>query len=160
MTSGTAVKTTTKTTWTTEQIQETSTKILMSHYAAMQKLFDKYGPEAATEFQREINRLKATAYKAAGVKTPVELVKHMAEVETNTFGSTVTYWGDETKASMTYDNCACWNTMQKSGCVTPEMEKKMGEGFTQSVRFLGEEFGFKGELEMGEKTATIHFTRK
>ncbi|MBY0546880.1 MAG: hypothetical protein K2W95_06285 [Candidatus Obscuribacterales bacterium] len=156
----TATKTTVTPTWTTTQIQETTVRVMMSHYMAMGKVAEKFGPEAHVEFQRALNHLKAEYLKTQGVKTPVELVKHMAEMETNVFGSTVTWWGDETKASLHYDNCACWNAMQKSGCVTPETEKQMGQGFANSIRLLGEEFGFKGELEFGDKTATMHFTRK
>ena len=160
MTSGTAERTTVKPTWTTEQIQASSTRVMLNQYLAMSKVFEKFGPEAATEFQTALSHLKAEHFRSVGVKTPADLVRAMAEFETNVFGSIITWWGDETKASMTYESCACWNAMQKSGCVTPETEQKMGEGFAASVHMLATEFGFKGELEMGEKSATIHFARK
>lgn len=145
--------------WTPEKLQQEAAQAIIGGWATAMKIFEKMGPEAVGEYERAMLEHKVEMYKKLNVKTPVELVKAMAEHEANLFGSKIVVWGDETEAKMEYETCGCWETMQKLMPMTPEMEKKMGEGWTKSIQMMAKALGFKGEVQMGEKTSVITFTK-
>lgn len=148
-----------KATWTTEQLQQTVSKVLVSNYMINTKMFEKLTPELRNEWYDMIAEAKSNHYKSLNVKTPLELVKAMAEFETNVFASKIVISGDDTKAVMEYEECGCWNTMQKSSCFTPELGEKLGNCFKSMTEQLAKKFNFKYELEMNEKGAKLTFIK-
>lgn len=156
----TATKTVIESKWAINKIQEESTLLLSKQWFAAFEVLSKYGPEAIKEFEQKMLQEKAEHYKKLGVKTPIELVKAMAEFEVNVFGSKIEVSGDDKEAWLTYQLCGCWNAMQKARPMTPEMEEKMGQCFQTHVGYLAEAFGFKGEVKFEEPCATIHFIKK
>lgn len=154
-----AVKEQIKATWTTKELQETVSKVLVNNYMINTKMFEKLTPELRNEWYDMIAESKANHYMSLNVKTPLELVKAMAEFESNVFGSKIIISGDDHKATMEYEECGCWNMMQKSTCFTPEMGEKLGNCFKTMTEHLSKKFSFQHELVMDEKGAKITFIK-
>ncbi|HEY9868664.1 MAG TPA: hypothetical protein V6D08_05820 [Candidatus Obscuribacterales bacterium] len=159
MTSAIAQKTPVQIKWPIEKVQEGAARALANHLRAAQTVLAKYGPEVWDEYDRLVLKDKLEYYKSVGVKTPIELVKAMAEFESNVFGSKIQIVGDDKKASLTYDSCGIYNAMQKFGTLTPEQEEKIGSYFERCVSNLAKEFGFKGEVKFEEPCAIVTFTK-
>ncbi len=145
--------------WDVKKVRETIAEVFALRQMATMNVLAKYGESAIKEFNKQINANKAEWYKNLGVKTPIDLIKAMAEFEANIFGSKIKIEGDEKKASLTYEACAIWNAMQKHGKFTPNQQKEQGEMFEQCIKGLGSEFGFKAELKFEEPCATITFSK-
>ena len=155
----TAVKETIKASWTTQQLQQVVAKAFANNYMVNTKMFEKLTPELRTEWYSMMADVKADHYKSLNVKTPIELVKAMAEFETNVFGSKIVIDGNDDKATMVYEECGCWNAMQKSSCFTPELGEKMGKCMQSMTEQLAKKFNFKHELEMNDKGAKLTFSK-
>lgn len=145
--------------WDSKKVRETIAEIFAIRHMVTVNVLSKYGESAIKEFDKQVNAKKAEWYKTLGVKTPIDLVKAMAEFEANIFGSKITIEGDDNKASLTYDACAIWNAMQKHGKFTPNQQKEQGEMFEQCIKGLASEFGFKADLKFDEPCATVTFTK-
>jgi len=152
-------KTTVEAKWSPKQIQEATVKTMAQNCLASHATVGKFGPDAVKELDKQLINGKVEYYKKVGVKTPVDLVKAMAEFETNVFGSKIQIQGDEKQASLIYESCAIWNTMKEIGKFTPKQEEEMGAGFEQCMQNLGKEFGFKTEIKFEEPCATITFIK-
>lgn len=145
--------------WTISQIQEHATRAMVANCMAANMVLEKLGPQAVEEYQQATLNNRIEYFKTLNVKTPLELIKAMAEWETNVFGSKIVISGDDTKASLEYIECGCWNAMQKCGKLTPAIEEKMGKNFQKSVEMIAKAFGFKGELKLDGQTAIITFNK-
>ena len=146
--------------WPIAKVQEASAKAVAREFLAAFSVLCKHGKEAVEGFQQAMHAQKLEYYKSLGIKTPIELVKAMAEYESNVFGSKIEIWGDEKQASLSYTQCGMWNAMKELGKMTPEMEEKMGTWFQTCVTNLGKDFGFTGEVNFeGETSALVTFTK-
>ncbi|MBS1994286.1 MAG: hypothetical protein JSS86_10915 [Cyanobacteria bacterium SZAS LIN-2] len=160
MTTSTLEKTTIKPVWTVAQIQENVARAFAQNMLAAMHVVGKHGGEKAVEeLQSTMRANKIEHLKGLGVKTPIELVKALAEFEANVFGSIVEVWGDEKSAHMTYQACGMWNAIQKYGKMTPEQMEKMGAGFQNCMSLTAKEFGLNAEVKMDKEICTINFTK-
>jgi hypothetical protein len=157
MTTNTLTKVDTK--WETKKVQEKTAHIMAVVNLAAFEVLSKVSPEAVTEFQTIVRKHKVEAYKAMGVKTPLELVKAMAETEHNLFGSVIEISGDDHKAVLKYDSCAMWTAMEKVGKFTPEQQEKMGKNFENCSSLLAKELGMTGTTVMDKDTCIVTFTK-
>lgn len=148
-------KTQTKTTWKPEQMQELYSQMMANNFMAAMSVLCKHGEEAGKEFQAASRKPMVEYYKKLGVKTPIEIIKAKAELETNVFGSQIEFWGDEKEAHLTYNKCGMWEAMKKSGGMSCAQEDKMMEGFQTCVSEFAKEFGYTGEVKMEGEKATI-----
>lgn len=155
----TATKTQIKPTWTQKQLQDATSQSLVNNYIAVTKLFEKISPELRHEFRSGMAKMRADYFKSLNIKTPLELAKAMAEFDANVFGSDVIISGDDSKASIEYETCGCWNMMQKHSCFKPEMGESLGECFKTSIDLICKEMGLKGHVEMTEESAAIHISK-
>lgn len=156
-----AKKTLVEGTWTTEQKQEKTATLFAATNMNVMKVLEKHGHDAIKEFQTAMNNQKHEYLTKAGVKTPIALVKHLAEFETNLFGSKIEITGDEHTASMTYLHCGMWEAMQKTCNMTEEKACEMGKGWEACLNETATKLGMKAKLEMGadKKMPTITFTK-
>jgi len=147
--------------WNTTQIQEEAVRAhSMLYLTAMNTVAKLGGEKAVQEFQTEMRQHKVEHYKKVGVKTPLELVKAMAEFEANVFGSKIEISGDENKAELKYNQCAMWNAMKNFGHLNAQQEEQMGRSFEMCVQNLAKEFGFKAETKFeGDQTCVLHFSK-
>lgn len=155
----TATKTQIKPTWTQEKLQEVTSHTIVNNYIGVTKLLEKVSPELRHEFRTLMSGMKANYYKSLNVKTPMELATAMAEFDANIFGSKVVVSGDNNKATIEFETCGCWSLMQQHSCFTPSMGESMGECYKTSVDLISKELGFKGVVEMTEKSAVIHISK-
>jgi len=127
------------------------------------KLAEKFGPEAVTELNHAMTTMKADYYKAHGVKTPIELVKAMAEFETNVYGSKMVVFGDDQHATVEYEVCGCYNAIVNTLKLGQTEQEAMGKKWSASVEALAKQFNFKSEVKFGtcatEPKSTITFTK-
>jgi len=153
----TATKVTTK--WETKRTQEKAAEMFATIYGSANEAIAKHAPKAKEEFETLVRQHRVEYLKKVGVKTPLELVKALAEVEHNVFGSEIEIAGDDNKASMKYLNCAMWNATQKLFKFTPEQEKEMGESCQHSQKLLAKEFGFNVEIKMDKDNFEVIYTK-
>ena len=154
-----AQKTVLKQTWKPEQMQELFNKMTANNFMAAMTVLCKHGEEATKEFHTLSRKPMYDYYKSLGVKTPIEIVKAKAELETNIFGSQIEFWGDEKEAHLTYNKCGMWEAMKKCGGMDCAQESKMMQGFETCVKEFANEFGLKGEIKMEGEKPTITFKK-
>ncbi len=161
MTTSTPTKKIVEATWTVKQIQEAAAAMAANMcYSAKSVLMEHGDMALLNKYENTVRHGKIEHYKALGVKTPIELVKAMAETETNVFGSQIAIMGDDKSATMNYISCAMWTQMEKMmGKMTPEQQEKAGASFQNCVMETAKAFDLKGECKMGDKTCTITFTK-
>lgn len=147
-------------TWALTKVQEDAARVMSSSCMTAMTVLEKFGPEAVKQYQDAILKNKVDFYKTMNVKTPMDLVKAIAEFETNVFGSKIVISGDEHTATMEYEECACFNQMKKNPNFKPEMMEKMGKSFAENTEKLAKEFGFKGEMKMVGETASMTFCKE
>ncbi len=146
--------------WSTQDIQGTVAIVhARTMLTAMKHVAKLGGDKAVDEFQTELRNFRVESLKKVGVKTPIELVKALAEFEANLFGSKIEIWGDETKAFMAYNQCAMWNAMKKIGQFTEQQEEEMGSKFAHCMQMLAKEFGFKGETKFEGEACVLSFSK-
>jgi len=158
----TATKTPAHQTWTKEKIQEESVNGMVRLMTTTMRAIHEIGPEAVKKLDHAMLEMKVNHYKKLNVKTPIELVKIMAEYEVNVFGSKIAYWGDDKEAHMEYEYCACYNAMLNSECkLSKEEQEGMGKCFAEKMHGLAKAFGWtKAEVKFPtEKTSHITFTK-
>jgi hypothetical protein len=163
MTTATTNKTPVQASWNPTKIQQETAEAFARNMGITMSILAKQ-PEAMKEFEKLSTESKVAYYKQLGVKTPLDLVKAMAEFETNVFGSKIKFWGDDKQASMEYEVCGCWNAMQKVGVANSKNEEELGKGWAACLDRTAKGFGFsKAEVTYGtnpaEACAVITFVR-
>jgi hypothetical protein len=160
MTTATLSKITVKPTWTVEKLQQNVARAYAMQLIAAMTVLGKHGGEKALEeFQTIMRSNKVEHLKGLGVKTPIELVQHLAEFEANVFGSVVEIWGDEKAAHMTYTTCGMWKAMEASGKLSAEQIEKMGAGMQNCMSLTAKEFGLNAEVVKSNDLCTVNFTK-
>lgn len=148
-------KTPIQVTWTTDHIQAMAARTMAHNWCDTFMVLSKYGPEAIRDYERVSHFREADYYQQLGCRTPMELIRAIAEFETNVLGSKIEIWGDDNCASMSYTSCAIWNTLHEHGDMDEEHEEQLGVHFQNCVTGLAREFGFTGEVTFEETGATI-----
>lgn len=145
-----------KPTWTPERLHEMYSHMVANNFMVAMNVLSKHGEEAVHQFKTESRKPMMEYYKRMGVKTPIEILRAKAELETNIFGSVTEVWGNEQEAHLTYIKCGMWDAMKKCGGMgCADSQAKMMEGFETCVREFAHEFGFKGEVKVEGEKATI-----
>lgn len=144
--------------WDTKKLQEVNTRVFASMYISAFQALSKQGEKAFDEFESTMRSFKIEAYKHLGVKTPLDLVRAIAETEFNLFGSQIEIIGDEKKATLKYNTCGIWDAMQKLHKFSPEQEELMGKNCQASHSKLAEAFGMKFECDMSNDTYSMTFS--
>jgi hypothetical protein len=160
MTTATLTKKTVETTWNTSKIQEEAARLAAVYSLTAHAVLAKFGEQALEQYSTLMRERKIEHYKQMGVKTPLELVNVMSEMEANLFGSKLEIWGDEKSATMKYDSCAMWNAMQKVGKLNAQQEEQIGSQWENCMRATANEFGFNLETKFEGECCTMTFTTK
>lgn len=148
-----------KTTWKPEQIQDMTARMMANAFSSAMAVLCKHGEEAAKEFQTISRKPMVEYYKKLGVKTPIEIAKAKAELETNMFGSQIEFWGDDNEAHLTYNKCGMWEAMKKSGAMSCAHEEKMMGDLENCMSEFAKEFGLKSSIKMEGDKPTITFSK-
>ena len=145
--------------WNIKKVQDEAARVVASNCLAAQQVLSKYGDKALEEYKAATRQFRVNHLKSLGVKTPIEIAKAIAEAEANIFGSKIDIHGDEKSATLTYNQCGMWNAIKEVGKLTREQEEKMGEGFQTCMQDLAKELGVKANVQMGEESCTVTFTK-
>ncbi len=160
MTTAVLQKTPVEAKWNLSRVQqETAGAFARQCYSTVTTL-SKSNPEILKEFEAVVAAQRVAYFKTLGVKTPIDLVTVMGEFESNVFGSKIKIVGDDSKASLEYEACACLNAMEKQlGKVSEEHQKMMGQHFQTICTLMAKEFGFKAEFKFEEAPYVITFSK-
>ncbi len=157
MTTATLTKQMVEAKWTTVKMQEEFARVMAKNTMTTMGVVCKHGEEITKELQTAMLHNKVEHFKTLNVKTPMELVKAMAEFEVNMFGSKIEVWGDEKAAHMQYVSCGMWNAMKNVG-MAPTQEEQMGNSMKECMQNVAKEFGFKGETKFEGDVCTVSIT--
>jgi hypothetical protein len=152
-------KTVVKTTWKPEQMQELYSQMMANTFSSAMTVLCKQGDAATKEFQTLSRKPMVEYYKKLGVRTPIEIMKAKAELETNIFGSQIEIWGDDNEAHLTYNKCGMFEAMKKSGGMNCAQQEKMMEGMEHCIKEFASEFGLKAEIKMEGEKPTVTFRK-
>jgi hypothetical protein len=155
-------KTKVQPTWDVKKIQESAALIAASNVSTAIAEIAPHGSEAIKKYAEAwTTNGKLVGIKKAGIKNPLELVKYLAEFESNVFGSVVEIWGDETSASYTYISCGCLDACQANGIMKPENGEWIETFFKHSHEFVAKQLGFKVDVKRESKASfpVINFTK-
>jgi predicted RNA-binding protein Jag len=97
-----------------------------------------------------------------GIKTPLDLVRHMAEFEVNLFGAEASISGDDNEAVLFNEKPAPWLEAKKIAKMNQEQEKEMQKHHEQWLKHLAEKlvFNIKFETAADVNSETLTFSRK
>jgi hypothetical protein len=163
MTTATLTKETVEAKWNVEKLQEEFARTVATNSMTAMSVMSKHGEEMSKEFSTAMRHGKVEHLKQLGVKTPVELVKAMAEMEANLFGSKIEIWGDEKAAHIKYVSCGMWNAMKKVSKMDAQEETKWGAKMATQMdscmQEMAKEFGFKSEMKIEGQVCSVSFTK-
>lgn len=147
--------------WPVEKIQEVNTKMKASHVVARIKLMDDAGEEAIEKMRTKTAAAVAEMFKEHGVKTPLDLVKHLAEKEANLFGAEVAIAGDEKEATLINKKPVVWLAVQEMKALSKEQEEKATKLWREWLSDLGRDLGMKVDVQTtpDHKSARITFKK-
>jgi hypothetical protein len=148
--------------WDVNKVRESAALVAVTNVTTALTEIAKNGPEAIKRYAEAwTTNGKINSLKKANVKNPLELVKHLAEFESNVFGSVLEIWGDENSATYSYISCGCFDACQANGIMKPENGEVIESFFKHSHEFLEKEFGYKVEVKRETKDSfpVITFTK-
>lgn len=155
----TATKVNTK--WDSKKTAEVTSNIVAATWLAAWEVISKLDEKAQQHFHDALRQQKLNHYKTMNIKTPLDLVRAVAETEHNVYGSEIEISGDEKKATLKYNSCGMWEASKKisGGKFTPEQEQKMGEQCQSSWNKIAKEFGFTFEPKMEKDSYEMTFSK-
>ncbi len=148
-------------TWTLTKVQEETASALTGHMLITSRVLQNADPKTLRLIRKEWADLRIEYFRSLGVKTPLDLVRAWTEYDTNMFGSSMRFWGDEKQAHVEYDYCGCWSALDKLNTTGQEQEL-MIDGWSELSGLIAGAFGFVGEEKLGcepdEAGCTITFS--
>jgi hypothetical protein len=145
--------------WDAQKRQELTARVVGGQILAIMNVLSKASPALKEEFENQVREQRVQAFKKFGVKTPFDLVKVMAEIDANLYGSKVEIAGDDNKAQIKFEQCAVGNAIKElGGKMTPEQQQKMFEGMESCFSKTAKEFGFKSEFRPEKDKESVVIT--
>jgi hypothetical protein len=150
-----------KPSWPVEQIRQMNVKEQALHMVARVKMMEEKGETELPKSGCAVATGVAKQLKQKGVKTPLDLVRHMAEHDANLYGADVAISGDDTKASLILKTPTVWLAVKDMKELSPEEEKVAGKMWRDWLTQFGKEFGFGVDVETtpDDTSAKITFSR-
>jgi hypothetical protein len=145
-------------TWDLQRLQEELCKGAAHQYVHTIAMLRRCSPDAIREFNAVFIANK-TYFKHLGVATPGQLVRALAEIETNAFGGTMLVAGDDERASITYVYCAEWAAIEELSNMTWDERVSLAEHFVHAMQELAGYFGFSAEVSFDSGVPTATFSR-
>ncbi|CAN5574653.1 hypothetical protein BH11CYA1_BH11CYA1_20870 [soil metagenome] len=156
----------TKQTWDLPKVQEFATKMaamqIASHLDFIESHHDKktnHGKEIEAMDKLAAER-KAEEFKKCGINSPLELVRHIAEFETNMHGATTSIEGDETCATLFNEKPTVWLEAKKLANMSEKQEEKMHHHYKKWMHDLADAFEYKVKVELTSDSSKITFSLK
>ena len=96
-------------------------------------------------------QLNSDVLQAAGIKNPLDLVKHLAEYEVNMFGSEASISGDENCATLINEKSQVWLETIKQNNLSSEQIETMLDHYGAWMKHLGHRFGYKVHIDFAKE---------
>ncbi|MDZ4835632.1 MAG: hypothetical protein SGJ27_17795 [Candidatus Melainabacteria bacterium] len=151
--------------WDLQKVRESATKMaalqIVNRLDFMEKNHEKkeHGKELFAMEEHAAEK-KAEVMKKAGVKSPLDLVRHIAEYEANMFGAKTSIEGDDSKATLFNEKPTVWLEAKKIAKMTDKQEEKMQHHYKEWMEHLAASFEFKTHTELSTDSWKITFSRK
>ena len=151
-----------KQTWDLKKVQEAATKHAAHRIVSRLHFIEKHPGKEIDELEHASAHLKSEMMKKCGVRTPMDLAKHIAEFEVNVYATEANVQGDEQNAVVVTERSTVWQEAKKLGNMTKEQELTMQTHYRQWIESLAEGFGFKAQLEISKdgNSSKITFSHK
>jgi len=151
-----------KQTWDVKKMQEAAVKMSAHRIVGRLHFMEKHPGKEVDEMENVSAICKAEMMKKCGVKTPMDLVKHIADFEVNMFGTEASIEGEEKHAIMVTEKSTVWLEAIKLGKMTKEQEALMQTHYRQWIDSLAKAFDFKAKLEITKDghSSKITFSQK
>lgn len=155
-----------KQSWDLQKVQEFATKMaamqIASHLYFIESHHDKksHHSQEIEAMDKHAAELKAEELKKDGVDSPLALVRHIAEFETNMHGATTSIEGDESSATLFNEKPTVWLEAKKLANMDEDQEKKMLHHYKKWMHNLGKAFDYKVEAELNSDSSKITFSIK
>jgi hypothetical protein len=151
-----------KQSWDVKRMQEEATKMVSHKIAARIRFLKKHSGKEIDEMEKVSAHVYADSLKDRGVKTPMDLVKYLAEYEVNMFGAGASIGGDDQCAVLINQKSAVWLATLQANDFSEEQIETMQDHFSGWMKHLGHGLGFKAHIEILDdgNGSKITFTQK
>ncbi len=151
-----------KQSWTVTDMQAAATKMVSHKIASRINFLDKHHAKEIDQMEKASAHLNAEMLIRDGVKTPLDLAKHLAEYEVNMFGSEASISGDSECASLISEKSAVWLETKQANNLSEDQIKAMHDHYSSWMKHLGHRLGFKVHIELTEdgNSSTVTFRVK
>lgn len=151
-----------KQTWDVKKLQDCATKMVAEKIAGRLKCIEKHPGKEIEEMEKASAHLRSETMKKCGVKTPMDLVKHLAEFEVNMFGTQASIGGEEKNAVLYNEKPTVWLEAKKLIHLTKAQEETLQHHYCQWMEHLAQGFGFKADVEVANdgNSSQITFSSK
>jgi hypothetical protein len=133
--------------WSVLQMQDHIVKMIVNKIQMRIKMEDAGKIPDMAELEKATALNKADCMKKAGVNSPLELVKRLAELTVNMTGSKVSIAGADSQATLIYEEPKVWLEAKK--VLSDSQQKKMSDQFQTWMKSLGDAFGYDTKVEFG-----------
>lgn len=98
-------------TWNSDRVRKEASRLILDYKMAIW-LALKDQPEVLQNLQEVLCGQFVKELKVQGVKTPIELVKYLADLTVNLLGGAVSITGDSKEASIAFDHLPGWDQIK------------------------------------------------
>ncbi len=150
-----------KANWPIQKIQQEMTRIIASKIITRLRFMENGNEAFIEKFEKISAEQVANAFKKSGVKTPLDLVEHMAERAANLFGAQVQYAGDARSATLFNEKPTVWLEAKKNANMNVKQEQLMHKHYENWQRDLASAFGFSAKVEITNNgdSSIVTFTK-
>lgn len=102
-----------KATWNTDRVRQEAGRLILDYKMAIWLALQDQ-PEILERLQEVLYGEFVKQLQEEGIKTPIDLVRYLAELTANLFGGTVSITGDTSEASIAFDDLPGWDKMKEN----------------------------------------------
>lgn len=135
-------------TWDVRKIQEAATMLVAHKIASRIQVIERCAGNEVEKMEKSSALLKAQMLKDCGVKTPMDLVNHLAEFEANMFNSQVSIGGTDKNAFIVNERPTVWLEAKRIANFSKEQESRMQQHYKEWMEYLAEALGFQATVEI------------
>jgi len=135
-----------KPTWDLDHIRKEVGTIIAEYKMSYLTALKDY-PEQLLKVQECFMNDHVRIMKNRGVKTPIDMVRYLAELTVNLAGGEIRINGDESSASIAYDSLPMWEEMKDKLDMSPAGKQQLADLSNAAIQPFAAQFGLKCSLE-------------
>lgn len=134
--------------WDIDKVRKEAAKLILEYKMAM-SVADREDRHVIEKMQNVFYSDITKEIKHKQINTPIALVRYLAELAVNLGGSSVSIAGDDTEASIQYDELPGLEKIKdRLDLNSPESRKYMTELYRSSLNRFSFLLGFKADVEL------------